>query len=186
MSPRARQAKARRRAEARDHQTSDKHVESHVNVRSDRGSTPLTSTTQPQGIISNTPQVMRGVRVFTPPKILSAGTPYVPAAVFPQKKNARRSLAPRFLTLLENYPPLSHFSFAGLGGSRRPFAYLESLSRTPKCVLSSSHLKERNSHPLIAFRALVIFDFLSLHLHHKKHLHRKCFSLLSEGTLTLG
>ena len=46
MSPRARQAKARRRAEARDHQTSDKHVESHVNVRSDRGSIPLTSTTK--------------------------------------------------------------------------------------------------------------------------------------------
>ena len=56
---------------------------------------------------------LRGVCVFTPPKILSAGTPYVPAAVFPQKVNARRSLAPRFLTLLENYPPLTHFPFAG-------------------------------------------------------------------------
>ena len=37
----------------------------------------------------------------------------MPAAVFPQKVNARRSLAPRFLTLLENYPPLTHFPFAG-------------------------------------------------------------------------
>ena len=37
---------------------------------------------------------------------------FVPAAVFPQKVNARRSLAPRFLALLENYPPLTHFPFA--------------------------------------------------------------------------
>ena len=62
---------------------------------------------------------LRGVCVFTPPKILSAGTPYVPAAVFPQKVNARRSLAPRFLTLLENYPPFTHFPFAGLFVLRR-------------------------------------------------------------------
>ena len=37
----------------------------------------------------------------------------MPAAVFPQKVNARRSLAPRFLALLENYPPFTHFHFAG-------------------------------------------------------------------------
>ena len=41
---------------------------------------------------------------------------FVPAAVFPQKKNARCSLAPRFFALLKNYPPLTHFSFAGRAG----------------------------------------------------------------------
>ena len=51
--------------------------------------------------MSNTPQKICGVFA------------YMPAAVFPQKVNARRSLAPRFLALFENYPPFTHFPFAG-------------------------------------------------------------------------
>ena len=46
--------------------------------------TPRTSTTQPQGIISDTPQDFAGCLLFAPrekSEIFPAGTPFVPAAL---------------------------------------------------------------------------------------------------------
>ena len=64
---------------------------------------PPTSSTQPQGIMSNTPaKICGGVCVYAPPKFFRRG-PRIAAAVLTRRKNADVRPALRFSALLRNY-----------------------------------------------------------------------------------
>ena len=73
---------------------------------------PVSSSTQPQGIISNTPQKSVGCSRFLPHAKNQRFFPRGPRCVSAKEK-CKTCACSAFFALLKNYPPRTHFSFAG-------------------------------------------------------------------------
>ena len=73
------------------------------------GSNPVSSSTQPQGIISNTPQKFAGWPRFYPTENTFGGDP----EIYPTRKIKDFSRGDPEAPLRENYPPFTHFPLAG-------------------------------------------------------------------------